>query len=1030
MKRLLNALLLWFAISGGHAQSILGVDVSALQGSITWSQVAAAGKSFAFVKATKGTCYTDSRFASYITGAPAAGLVVGAYHFALPEDNAAGAEALYFLSTAGAYTAAGYLPPVLDLEDPAGTCLIHSQALTSYFSSAALTAWTQTWVDTVYRHTGRIPIIYTSPSIAGYLSSSLNNCKLWIAAPGTSPATAPANIGNWTTWAFKQYDWYGAVSGITGNVDLDVFNGTATDFNNLTVVNPTPLCNNDDVCNPLSLTVGQTCTPDTCSTVNATASAGISFYGASTCTSLYQSGRADDDVWFSIRPITTDSVTITATPITNTASFDMVVGIYSGSCGTPVQIGCADRHGAGQAETVSFIPMADSTYLVRIFSYGIGSSYAGDFSICAYSPCVSPAVPVIRGDTLLCSASAAHLSLANVCNDCTYLWSGGDTASAHTVTAAGTYVVTVTNGCGATAVSSGWSLSASDLSVHAAAAASDVCAGQSTSLTATGNASAYLWSGPGLSGGSGATASASVSTAGHYTYSVTGYKNGCSATDTIGVNVSTPPALSISPGTQLSLCSSGAGSTIVLHVSGAGSYRWSPATGLSSDTAASPLVSGLSSTTMYIVTGTTGICSATATVTVNVTQTPIISVNPAAVTICTGGTGTTLTAAGQATSYRWSPSQGLSDTARATVTANPNGSTTYTLTASTDGCSATASAAVSVGTHPQAYISATDTALGCADSISTLSAYPNGSVYKWIGPVGALSDSAQSVTVSIPGSYSVAISGAGGCPDTAVATIYIGAVPPLHADAGTDHIIHVGDTVVLGGAPPANGGSGIYMYAWRSEPAGLSSQQSNPQVWPVDTTRYTLTVTDTHGCMAMDTALVYVTAYAGCDSPLTVPQLHVNGCELSIAPVGGVSYQWYYDSAPVPGSDGYQIQVADSGTYYITIMSLSDSDCMASSAPATISCPAGIDPVQPEAIRIMPNPTAGKIKIIGATGQYLSCAIRIYDMTGALVWSGSAARFIYQGNVLLDLALPDGLYLLRLIDDGITVGVGKIEVRR
>ncbi len=216
-----------------RAQSILGIDVSAVQQVIDWNQVSSSGKTFAFVKSTKGVCYTDSKFFTNMSNGSSAGLKMGAYHFALPEDNSASSEANYFLSVAGSYIGNGYLPPVLDIEDPDGTCLINSQPLTNFYTSGALTSWVQTWVTTVQNATGVAPIIYTSSNIASYLNASLNGYRLWIANPATSPTTPPANIGNWTTWAFKQYSWVGSVSGISGNVDLDVFNGTISDFNSL-----------------------------------------------------------------------------------------------------------------------------------------------------------------------------------------------------------------------------------------------------------------------------------------------------------------------------------------------------------------------------------------------------------------------------------------------------------------------------------------------------------------------------------------------------------------------------------------------------------------------------------------------------------------------------------------------------------------------------------------------------------------------------------------------------------------------------
>ena len=50
--------------------------------------MAAAGKKFAFMKATEDTNYTDPTYTSNRASARAAGLVVGAYHFAQPSTVA------------------------------------------------------------------------------------------------------------------------------------------------------------------------------------------------------------------------------------------------------------------------------------------------------------------------------------------------------------------------------------------------------------------------------------------------------------------------------------------------------------------------------------------------------------------------------------------------------------------------------------------------------------------------------------------------------------------------------------------------------------------------------------------------------------------------------------------------------------------------------------------------------------------------------------------------------------------------------
>jgi len=211
-----------------QAQYILGIDISHHQGSINWTQVYNDGKVFAFVKATEGVTYNDPRFVTNMNNGNNAGVVMGAYHFARPDNNSAIDEANHFVNIAGNYISDGFLPPVLDLEDPNS-----NTHLDNLYSSAQLTTWVLDWLTEVENQTGVRPIIYTNSHYAGYLQSSVNVYDLWIAKPDGSPTNPPSNLGVWNDWKFKQYDWYGSVNGISGNVDLDVFHGSMQDFNNM-----------------------------------------------------------------------------------------------------------------------------------------------------------------------------------------------------------------------------------------------------------------------------------------------------------------------------------------------------------------------------------------------------------------------------------------------------------------------------------------------------------------------------------------------------------------------------------------------------------------------------------------------------------------------------------------------------------------------------------------------------------------------------------------------------------------------------
>src|SRR5688572_8880878 len=196
-----------------------GIDVSHWQGTINWPQVKAAGKEFAFIKATEATGYVDPRSAGNVAGARAAGVLVGVYHFARSTSNTAVAEAQHFLNTARSYVAPGFLPPVLDLE---------VGGVNTTAGKAFLSNWANDWCTTVRTATGVDPIIYLNTNYAtNFVNASVNTHRVWIANWGVANSqTGNPPTGVWPTFQFWQYSSTGSVAGIAGNVDLDVFKGT------------------------------------------------------------------------------------------------------------------------------------------------------------------------------------------------------------------------------------------------------------------------------------------------------------------------------------------------------------------------------------------------------------------------------------------------------------------------------------------------------------------------------------------------------------------------------------------------------------------------------------------------------------------------------------------------------------------------------------------------------------------------------------------------------------------------------------
>lgn len=67
---------------------IYGADVSHYQGSFDMRRARAEAFEFVFMKATEGAGFVDSRFATNLAGARAAGLLVAAYHYQRADDSA------------------------------------------------------------------------------------------------------------------------------------------------------------------------------------------------------------------------------------------------------------------------------------------------------------------------------------------------------------------------------------------------------------------------------------------------------------------------------------------------------------------------------------------------------------------------------------------------------------------------------------------------------------------------------------------------------------------------------------------------------------------------------------------------------------------------------------------------------------------------------------------------------------------------------------------------------------------------------
>lgn len=195
----------------------VGIDVSGHQRGhgvpIHWHDVAADGQTFAFIKATEGENWVNNHFLEDAHAAHQAGVLVGTYHYARPAGDARLQAAHYAATLAAAPQHS--LPPVLDIE------------VTEGLDPAQMQQWVGEFLAETEHLTGRVPMIYTySYFWREHLADTdrFTRHPLWLAA---YQRHMPEPVGGWSHLTFWQRSETGRVPGIHGDVDLNIFNGTA-----------------------------------------------------------------------------------------------------------------------------------------------------------------------------------------------------------------------------------------------------------------------------------------------------------------------------------------------------------------------------------------------------------------------------------------------------------------------------------------------------------------------------------------------------------------------------------------------------------------------------------------------------------------------------------------------------------------------------------------------------------------------------------------------------------------------------------
>lgn len=200
-----------------------GIDVAVYQESASLNTIAS---DFYIIKAGEGGGdWSDAALASNVAEARLTGKPLAFYHYARPlltPENTAAAEAQSFLNV---------IKPYLRLGDVV--------ALDWEAENQHRTDWALEWLRIVKDRTGATPLLYLNVATvnAHDWSTVEKEFPLWLSAPGTNAETAgftpPAEKFpvEWVAgFLIHQYTFRGKLPGYAGDIDLNVFYGTAADW--------------------------------------------------------------------------------------------------------------------------------------------------------------------------------------------------------------------------------------------------------------------------------------------------------------------------------------------------------------------------------------------------------------------------------------------------------------------------------------------------------------------------------------------------------------------------------------------------------------------------------------------------------------------------------------------------------------------------------------------------------------------------------------------------------------------------------
>lgn len=494
--------------------------------------------------------------------------------------------------------------------------------------------------------------------------------------------------------------------------------------------------------------------------------------------------------------------------------------------------------------SITVTPAVQTTYVLTVTDTNTGCVRSDSVIVSLILPFTPNAGP----DVAICTGASTNLQASGSTH---YSWSPAASLSNPNIsnpvaspTVTTTYTVTVSDGVCNT-LTDEVVVTVNPLPNASAGNDTSICIYDSGQLLASGGVQ-YFWS-PNANISNINIPNPIVNPTVQTTYTVTVTDaNGCVNTDAVIVSIYPLPQVTVS--TDVAICIY---DTTQLQVSGGISFNWSPASSLDNYLSPTPYAFPTTTTTYTVEVTDANTCKNTGTVVVTVNPLPNADAG-ADQTICSQ-TAAYLTASG-GVQYAWSPANLVGNPNQQSTIAYPaNPQYFYVLVTDINGCKKTDSVFINI-LYPFDVQFPTDTCICLGTpillSIVDTSVIPH--TYNWTPPLGIIGPTNESSVSASPYSditYTAIVSDGQCYADTGYINLCVHPIPAV--DAGPNQQMILGDIIQLSAV-------GTGQFVWSPDSGLACSTCQKTQASPLQTTQYTVEITDANGCKNTDSMMVFV----------------------------------------------------------------------------------------------------------------------------------------------------------------------------